>query len=86
MSAPSRTAVLGLYRTLIRSGAKFVNYNFREYTLRRVREGFAQNAHLSGTECAAVFAQGQRQAELIHRQVVVGNFYSGELSVMDIQS
>ena len=75
--------MLGLYRTLLRHGRQVKDYNFREYALRRARLGFEQNAHLSGPESAAAFAQGQQQAALLHRQAVVGNFYSGESSVME---
>jgi Complex 1 protein (LYR family) len=43
-AVPSREQILSLYRHLIRGGKRFVDYNFREYTLRITREDFRKFA------------------------------------------
>jgi Complex 1 protein (LYR family) len=47
----ARSDVRKLYRALLRHSARFTDYNFREYALRRTREEFrsAMYVHSSAT-------------------------------------
>eukprot|EP00965_Chrysotila_dentata_P163602 5402313-Pleurochrysis_carterae.AAC.3 len=57
----SRTQVLSLYRSLLRTSKGFVNYNFREYALRHVRESFASARGATGEEAANLYQAGLEQ-------------------------
>lgn len=73
---PSRRTVLQLYRTLLREGSKFQNYNFRDYTLRRIRHSFQQ--HKSETDVNKIQSfvkSAEENLQLIKRQVTVGSLY-----------
>lgn len=40
MTAPSTIEARSLYRSLLRQGKQFANYNFREYAIRRTKDSF----------------------------------------------
>ncbi|MQL80404.1 hypothetical protein Taro_012865 [Colocasia esculenta] len=87
-SAPSRAEVLSLFRSLLRTAAKFPDYNIREYTKRRTVDGFRQNRELSDpVAVAAAFAGGKSQLEIARRQAVVYSIYAPKAkSVMEIKA
>ena len=48
MSATStRSAVLTLYKTLLRGATEFPDFNFRSYSLRRIKHGFRESQALT---------------------------------------
>lgn len=86
--APSRAEVLSLFRSLLRTAAKFTDYNLREYTRRRTVDGFRENRRLSDlSSVASAFADGTNQLEIAKRQAAVYSSYAPNVkSVMEIQS
>ncbi|KAL0416153.1 UNVERIFIED_CONTAM: LYR motif-containing protein 4A [Sesamum latifolium] len=86
-SAPTRTQVLSLFRSLLRTARQFTDYNIREYANRRVVDAFRHNRRLSDpVEADAAFADGMSQLEVARRQAVVYSHYSPSVkSVMEIK-
>eukprot|EP00526_Cylindrotheca_closterium_P028004 CAMPEP_0113617686 /NCGR_PEP_ID=MMETSP0017_2-20120614/8916_1 /TAXON_ID=2856 /ORGANISM="Cylindrotheca closterium" /LENGTH=84 /DNA_ID=CAMNT_0000527105 /DNA_START=108 /DNA_END=362 /DNA_ORIENTATION=- /assembly_acc=CAM_ASM_000147 len=72
-----------LYRSLLRQAKQVPDYNFRSYSIRRVKAGFRKNQHLQGEEAAAAIRDGQEQLEVLKRQVTIGKLYPSATSVMD---
>ena len=71
-SMPSRQAVLGLFRGLLRASGRLEDYNFRSYARRRVGVGFRENRQLAGESLAVEFQDGIKQLEMLKRWVGVG--------------
>ncbi|OAY84055.1 LYR motif-containing protein 4 [Ananas comosus] len=88
VSAPSRAEVLGLLRSLLRTAAKFSDYNVREYVRRRSLDGFRENKELyDPAAAAAAFAAAKSQLEVARRQAVVYSLYAPKVkSVLEIKS
>eukprot|EP01025_Chloroclados_australasicus_P013927 TRINITY_DN16526_c0_g1_i2.p7 TRINITY_DN16526_c0_g1~~TRINITY_DN16526_c0_g1_i2.p7 ORF type:complete len:117 (-),score=4.88 TRINITY_DN16526_c0_g1_i2:1675-2025(-) len=84
---PSSQDVLRLYRSFLREGRKFQQYNMREYVKRRARLGFKQNKAL--TDEQALEKCWQRALEdlaVVKRQVIVYGLYARPYqSVMDLK-
>ncbi|CAM9989287.1 unnamed protein product, partial [Heterosigma akashiwo] len=59
------------------------DYNFREYALRRTRDGFRSNQSLQGEELSKVYSNGLNQFEIVRRQALIGQLYPSETSVME---
>ncbi|CAJ1953896.1 unnamed protein product [Cylindrotheca closterium] len=72
-----------LYRNLLRQAKQVTDYNFRSYSIRRVKTGFRKNQQLQGDEAAAAIQDGHVQLEVLKRQVILGKLYPGAASVMD---
>lgn len=85
MSAPPRAAVLSLYRSLLRTGKTFAEYNFRSYVGRSTRERFRANRALAdGAAAAGEFERGLGELEVARRQAMIHNAYAGgQRSVME---
>lgn len=81
MSAPTKTAVLSLYKNMLGNASKFANYNFREHAKRRIVGGFKESKSLSGTEAEAKYNWGLNQAEMVRRQAIVSQLYPEDSSV-----
>ena len=79
----SSSAALPLLRSLLREARHMNDYNFRSYAMRRVKEGFVQNRHLSGEEAAKAIREGEEQLQVLRRQVVLGKLYPSSKSVME---
>mmetsp|Transcript_5579 Transcript_5579/g.14167 ORF Transcript_5579/g.14167 Transcript_5579/m.14167 type:complete len:93 (-) Transcript_5579:243-521(-) len=78
--------VLNLYRSMLRSSAKFSNYNIREYTKRKVQEGFHANARLAGEEAAAAVSKAKADHAVLQRQVEVYRMFGSPIkSVLDLK-
>ncbi|KAH7673456.1 Complex 1 LYR protein [Dioscorea alata] len=57
--APSMPEVISLMRSLLRTAAKFPDYNIREYTRRRVIDAFRENRALAdASSISSAFAEG----------------------------
>ncbi|PWA35668.1 complex 1 LYR protein [Artemisia annua] len=63
--APSRSQILSLFRSLLRTSHQFPDYNIREYTKRRTIDSFRTNKTLSEPSLiSAVFNEGQSQLQV----------------------
>jgi hypothetical protein len=73
---PSRASVLSLYRQTLRAAKQFSNYNFREYSLRYVREDFRAAMPLSDADAIAkAYQRGKIQLQMLQRQSAVSAMY-----------
>lgn len=80
----TRATVLSLYRQMLRASQKFDNYNFREYSLRRVREEF--HRHKNEQDSAVIEAlvkKAKENLEIIERQSLISRLYGKGKSIMD---
>ncbi|KAI3454830.1 hypothetical protein Pfo_011493 [Paulownia fortunei] len=86
-SAPTRSEVLSLFRSLMRTAREFTDYNVREYAKRRTVDAFRHNRLLSdAAEAATAFAYGKSQLGVAKRQALVYSLYSPSVkSVMDVK-
>ncbi|XP_050257974.1 uncharacterized protein LOC126703104 [Quercus robur] len=84
---PTRSEVLFLFRSLLRTARQFSDYNIREYTKRRTIDGFRQNRTLSDPDSIALaFSHGEAQLEVAKRQAVVYSLYAPKVkSIMDLK-
>jgi len=70
MAVPSRSALLSLYKQMLRESAKFQDFNFRAYAVRRVRDGFKANLVLEdAAKVQKSFDLAKTNLELIKRQI-----------------
>lgn len=72
-----------LYRVMLRQAKEMSDYNFRMYSVRRVKAGFRNNQNLQGEQAAAALEDGHRQLLVLQRQVVLGKLYPSARSVME---
>ncbi|XP_053492081.1 LYR motif-containing protein 4 [Ictalurus furcatus] len=87
MAAPSRTQVLSLYRMLLRESSKFPTYNYRTYTLRRVRDAFRENRNVEDPKVLdQLLNKARDNLAIIQRQVVIGRMYEVQRTVVESQS
>jgi Complex 1 protein (LYR family) len=84
--APSRAAILSLYRNLFRTGGQFTQYSFREYARRRTRDAFREHQNETDPERIQQFvARGLDDLEMLKRQTVVGKMYSTDKLVVEVR-
>ncbi|XP_076043213.1 LYR motif-containing protein bcn92 [Oratosquilla oratoria] len=81
--AVARREVLSLYKVLLRESQKFTSYNFREYALRRIRDGFKANKDLGEDIKQMEFSKGVEALQLIQRQVVLNRMYQAPKLVIE---
>ena len=73
-------AVSTLYRSLLRQGRKFDDYNIRSYAERTIKTQFRESSR-EAVEKRMEF--GQKQLDLLNRQSTLSAFYPSGDSVMD---
>ena len=75
---------LRLYKQLLREGSKFADYNFREYTLRKIKDTFRQNMNeTDACKIKDLNKSAEENLEVIKRQVAIGNMYSHNKIVVE---
>jgi len=77
------SSVIHLYRQSQRAARQFLDYNFREYAIRRTREGY--RSHMGETEAAKIkefVSDAHRQLEVIRRCTMVARLYPTEQLVV----
>jgi hypothetical protein len=79
----TRTEALALYRSILRAGSAFPDYNMRAYVLRTARVRFREQRGLGGAPAAAALADARAQLALVRRQGTIAGMYRGEDSVME---
>ena len=58
--------IRSLYRSLLRQGRQFANYNFREYTLRRTRDAFREAKNIQDErERQELVQKGLRELQVL---------------------
>ncbi|CAL8313582.1 unnamed protein product [Gadus morhua 'NCC'] len=84
MASSSRTQVIALYRMLIKESSKFPSYNFRNYALRRIKDGFRENKHVDNPKSMdRLLTRARESLALIKRQVSVGQMYSSQRTIVE---
>ncbi|KAJ1526720.1 hypothetical protein ONE63_008300 [Megalurothrips usitatus] len=79
-----RSEVLKLYKSLLREGSKFSNYNFRMYALRRVKDKFhGHKLETDPKKIDALISSANQNLDIIRRQVIVGNLYKTDNLVIE---
>ncbi|XP_077911774.1 LYR motif-containing protein 4 isoform X3 [Halichoerus grypus] len=69
MAASSRAQVLDLYRAMLRESKHFSAYNYRTYTVRRIRDAFRENKNVKDpVEIQALVNKAKRDLGIIRRQ------------------
>jgi len=71
-----------LYRQVLRSGASYKDYNFREYTLRKAKIEFRRPV-TSPEEAAAKYTKGLQEVKMLNRQVLLSQLYEHKISVIE---
>ncbi|XP_016380524.1 LYR motif-containing protein 4-like [Sinocyclocheilus rhinocerous] len=84
MASCSRAQVISLYRMLMKESNKFTSYNYRTYTLRRVKDGFRENLHVDNPKTLDnLINQDRENLAVIKRQVSIGHLYSAQRNVVE---
>ena len=80
----SRSKILGLYKQMMKESKKFSNYNFREYAIRRVRDGFKEGkVETEPTRVSELVKFAEDQLAVITRQATVGQLYQENAMVLE---
>jgi hypothetical protein len=82
MSGALRNEAISLYRSMLRSGGRCTDYNYRNFILRRVKEGFRAGQG-SADNASDLVNDAQSQYEQIERIVTVQNLFAVDQSVMN---
>lgn len=86
MATPAtKSHVISLYRQFLRSGNKFGAYNFRDYAIRRARDGFRSHMNETNPEKIAAFInKAEQDLKVVQRQSAISTmFNSGEKLVVE---
>jgi hypothetical protein len=75
---------LTLYRDLLRYSSRLASYNFRQYAIRRVRDGFLANRNISELgKIEAEISKGLEQLEVVKRQSAISQMYKNDRLVVE---
>lgn len=76
--------ILQLYKKLLEKAYKFDNYNFREYSKRKIVETFKANKSLTNeNEINQFYNEGINQLALLHRQTTISQLYTFDKLVVE---
>ena len=79
-----RKCVLSLYRQLLLESKRFDSYIYRKYAIRRIRDAFRQYKNITEEKSIeTLIIDGQKNLELIKRQVVINNLYKTDKLVVE---
>ncbi|KAK9455625.1 hypothetical protein V1511DRAFT_450297, partial [Dipodascopsis uninucleata] len=83
-SAHTTEAALSLYRSLLRTSKKFTSYNFREYALRRVRDGFHScKSESDPRSIEGHLLEARNQLLIMKRQTTISEMYKFDKLVVE---
>jgi Complex 1 protein (LYR family) len=83
--ATSRTAILSLYRNLLRTGGNFSQYGFREYAKRRTRDAFREHKNETDQHrIQELVSRGINELQVMKRQTVIGQMYNIDKLVVEV--
>ncbi|XP_044743735.1 LYR motif-containing protein 4 [Chrysoperla carnea] len=84
--AHSRSKILQLYKNLIKESSKFEAYNYRNYALRRIRDGFKENKNVSDVDqISKLIEKAENNLNIIKRQALLSQVYSTDKLVIEKQ-
>jgi len=82
--AAGRVIALRLYRDLLREGQNFKAYNFREYSLRRIRVGFEENRTVADADkIKQLLSEGEKELLRLKRMTTVNSIYATRSLVIE---
>jgi hypothetical protein len=71
-----KSKILSLYRSLLKIGFGFHDYNFKNYVVRRTIQEFKRNQSLVIPEqIDALYGKGLEELKMLQRQKIVQNLY-----------
>ncbi|ODQ79813.1 hypothetical protein BABINDRAFT_161502 [Babjeviella inositovora NRRL Y-12698] len=77
-------SAVSLYKNLLATAAKFDNYNFRSYFVRRINETYAANRTVTdAAELNAIFTKANLDANTLNRQASISQMYTAEKLVVE---
>jgi len=72
----SQQATLKLYKTLLSEASKFPDFNFRNYFLRRIKDGFYEGKDLKNPEeIQKSLDKAKISLEMMRRQATIGQMF-----------
>ncbi|KAF8583464.1 hypothetical protein K439DRAFT_1412101 [Ramaria rubella] len=84
MSTPSRTSLLHLYGSLLRTSRSFSSYNFRTYFVRRTRRVWRSfQADASPERLSQFYHENVKELNVLRRASVVNSIYGGRKLVVE---
>ncbi|BFZ19721.1 hypothetical protein BsWGS_22760 [Bradybaena similaris] len=87
MAASTKRRILTLYKHLLRESSKITDYNFRLYFLRKTRDTFVENRHVTATkELQALVKKADEHLQMLRRLVVVSQLFRSDKLVIETQS
>ncbi len=76
--------ILLLYKQLLEKAYKFDNYNFKEYSKRKIVETFKANKSLTNeNEINQFYNEGINQLALLYRQTTISQLYTFDKLVVE---
>merc|ERR1712080_420285 len=82
--ASHRMNILKLYRTMLREGSKFENYNFRVYTTEKIRKTFHQHKNETDMDKVnSLIRRAEQDLDMIRRQTTIGKLYVDTKVMLD---
>ncbi|AOW29312.1 hypothetical protein I503_03896 [Candida albicans SC5314] len=76
--------ILSLYKQLLEKAYKFDNYNFKEYSKRKIVETFKANKSLTNeNEINQFYNEGINQLALLYRQTTISQLYTFDKLVVE---
>ncbi|KAF1810264.1 hypothetical protein P152DRAFT_484063 [Eremomyces bilateralis CBS 781.70] len=73
-----------LYRSLLRQGNQFANYNFREYAKRRTRDAFRENQAITEErKVQEMMQKGLQELQVLKRQTVISQMFQFDKLVVE---
>lgn len=84
MAKPTPAQVLTLYRQMLKTSNQFVDFNFRKYALRVVKEDFHTKSTLADpAEITKAYEYGISQYHLLQRQTQISRLYASRQVFLD---
>lgn len=85
MSVSTRD-ILKLYKTLLRYGSRFSDYNFREYAIRRTKDAFHEHKSETNPEkIRALYYRGVNNLAVLKRQTAISQMFKTDPVIIEQQ-
>ncbi|GEQ69302.1 hypothetical protein JCM33374_g2973 [Metschnikowia sp. JCM 33374] len=82
--APNTKQILGLYRQLLSKAGKFDNYNFREFSRRKIHDSFKENKGLQDEQLiTAFYNEGVNNLAMLTRQTTISQMFTFDKLVVE---